>query len=976
MYKTNPMAYIFLQREFRRKKVIVISTNKNLQSILLTLNGISGKLQKEYMIDNLTYDEFEIFMNKLTKVYDIYGNINKPITLRTVFKKKIHKILQRIESMKYLLHHIIKDCGAKKCSHILNILVSPKWNSTLSNEYLNLFNLYNKLFVPTSVVIENNNSITSINEQLPFAKLISTKSSNLFFHLNSAELICPLQNKNVKISGYFIVDPLNNYKEELPMLSKKKQLESKIHNFSIGKLFYNKYYKHISIRDFIVLTPEKIIEQMQDDYRKVLRLKTDSLPHIIKQFLTSNLIEQHHILTLLLLEGGDSKFLAHIIFDMLFNDSAVSNSSPYGCILYKNLHWSIQQQFKKSFSQYEELKKKISNVSGDQIPYETQIMALKASEDVKEKAMEKLKEINSSRDGSITAKSTKYLDGLLKIPFGIYKKEVIINYLTEFKIKINSVANTELNTEHQIQTYLSNNSLSYPELLVDWNKYQLDKKKYINFVRDTFDNCVHGHKDVKQQFERIIAQWINGEMTGAVLGLVGPPGIGKTCLIKNGLSKCLVDKDNNPRPFAFVPLGGATNGSFLDGHSFTYVGSTWGRIVDIVMQTKCMNPIIFIDELDKVSNTEHGREIVSILTHLTDSTQNTEFTDKYFAGIPFDLSKCLIVFTYNDASLIDRILRDRITSIELKPLSKTDKIVIANKYLLPEIVKTVGYTTDTLMFEDDSLEYIIDIYTYEAGVRKLKEKIFEIIREINLQRIHSNEIQLPYIITKEYITDLFLNKSKIQIKKIAPTPQCGIVNGLYATTAGIGGLTIIQVFKTISDSKELKLEYTGSQGDVMKESIKCARTIAWNIIPQSMKNKIKEDWEHNGTYGLHIHCPDTSTPKDGPSAGGAITLGIISRLCDIEINNKIAMTGEIDLNGNITAIGGVYSKVEGAFMAGAELVLLPEENRVDYNKIKDKLLKPGSSDEYKIEVKFIETIYDILETALLDHSILFEKNIS
>ena len=235
------------------------------------------------------------------------------------------------------------------------------------------------------------------------------------------------------------------------------------------------------------------------------------------------------------------------------------------------------------------------------------------------------------------------------------------------------------------------------------------------------------------------------------------------------------------------------------------------------------------------------------------------------------------------------------------------------------------------------------------------------------------DISLPFNVDKEYIEKLFINKSKLIIKKISSTPLCGVVNGLYATTTGIGGLTIIQVFKTISDSKELKLEYTGNQGDVMKESIKCAKTIAWNIIPNEIKQKIKDEWQKYGTYGLHVHCPDTSTPKDGPSAGGAITLAIISQLCNISVKNTIAMTGEIDLKGNITAIGGVYSKLEGAISAGATTALLPKENEQDYNNIKDKLLVKNSDSEYRIKVIFINTIYDILKNALENHHIKFEN---
>jgi len=213
---------------------------------------------------------------------------------------------------------------------------------------------------------------------------------------------------------------------------------------------------------------------------------------------------------------------------------------------------------------------------------------------------------------------------------------------------------------------------------------------YVTNVSATLDSAVHGHFQAKRQIERIVGQWISGESTGYCFGFEGPPGVGKTSLAKYGLANCLKNENGESRPFAFIAMGGSSNGSTLEGHNYTYVGSMWGKIVDILMDKKCMNPIIFIDELDKISNTDHGREIVGILTHLIDSTQNDCFQDKYFNGIDLDLSKALFIFSYNDPGAVDKILLDRIHRIKFKHITLDEKLVICKNYLLPELYKKMG----------------------------------------------------------------------------------------------------------------------------------------------------------------------------------------------------------------------------------------------------------------------------------------------
>jgi ATP-dependent Lon protease len=266
-----------------------------------------------------------------------------------------------------------------------------------------------------------------------------------------------------------------------------------------------------------------------------------------------------------------------------------------------------------------------------------------------------------------------------------------------------------------------------------------------------------------------------------------------------------------------------------------------------------MNPIIYIDELDKISKTEHGKEIASILTHITDQSQNKEFYDRYFASIPIDLSQILFIFSYNDRDNIDRILRDRIQEINIKPLSINEKLVISQDYIIPEILGNVGFSVNEIIFNNNILTKIINRYTYEAGMRKLNEILYDIIREINLKKIEYDEeiLTYPIVIDDNLIKDILSKITPITPQKIHKIPKIGMGLGLYAVggNIGLGGLTVIQVMKTYSDKKFSLDKLTGSLGDVMKESVTCSMTVAWNILPDEIKKNINESKDN---FGLHI----------------------------------------------------------------------------------------------------------------------------
>jgi len=274
--------------------------------------------------------------------------------------------------------------------------------------------------------------------------------------------------------------------------------------------------------------------------------------------------------------------------------------------------------------------------------------------------------------------------------------------------------------------------------------------EFLNDTRLSLDSNVYGHQDAKTQILRILAQWISKpESKGNVIGICGSMGIGKTNFIKNGISKTL------GLPFAFVGLGGASDGSFLEGHSYTYEGSTYGKIAELLIKAQCMNPVIFFDELDKVSETSRGNEIYNILMHITDSTQNDRFNDRYFSELDLDLSKALIVFSYNDESRINPILLDRMIKIRIpNGYTVKEKVHIAKNHLIPEITIEFGLNPSDIIIDDTIFETIISRVPSEDGVRNLKRGVECIVSWINMLRYvpeKEEPIVLPYKVTEEFV---------------------------------------------------------------------------------------------------------------------------------------------------------------------------------------------------------------------------------
>mgnify|MGYP003387678721 CR=1 FL=1 len=565
---------------------------------------------------------------------------------------------------------------------------------------------------------------------------------------------------------------------------------------------------------------------------------------------------------------------------------------------------------------------KIEKSSVSSKPMLFRLLESKMNDTCKTEIYKKIKQIQSEKSFGDNSKLINWVDAVLSIPFGIYHMDKI-----------------------------------------DTNKKK-DILKILSHSNKCLNDAIFGHMEAKNKILQIIAQKIsNPKSEGLTIGIQGPPGNGKTTLIEKGLSKAL------NRPFKYISLGGATDSSYLVGHSYTYEGSIWGKISDILIKSKCMNPIIYFDELDKVSNTPKGDEIINTLIHLTDPSQNVHFQDRYFMGLDFDVSRCIFIFSYNEGHKINKILKDRITEIHTKGFNVNEKIIIAKDYLLPDICKNVGIPKNKIKFDKHILDFIIQTYTYEGGVRGLKKLLFEIVLEINLRNLNKQKIlnrfvKYPIKITKRLLLeDFFIKKNQITKQKIHNNPSIGKINGMYACDNGLGGLSIIEAIEVPSNDK-YSLKLTGQQGNVMKESMLVAKNLAWHLLPSSIQKKWFRKWKQEIT-GIHIHCPEASTPKDGPSAGTAITCAILSCLLKIPINNALAITGEIDLSGNVLEIGGLEEKLYWTKKAGVKIVIVPDQNRKDVQKIKRKYPKLINKN---FKVILVNTIWDVLPHVFKNHN--------
>ena len=473
---------------------------------------------------------------------------------------------------------------------------------------------------------------------------------------------------------------------------------------------------------------EIILTDVEQEYldlvetKKTLQSQLDKRPN--SKVLKKAISDCKHSIMKLVKKGRNKN--AKTYHKLIHNDKKKANEIDY---------------FKKKLSNKEQLRvmkdlKEVNKHINIDKPYRIKLLDSNIPPKFKAVAMQRLNVLRNMEPGDPEYYKIKnWVDTFMRIPFGIYRS-----------LSVN--INDGLDVCHD----------------------------FMESAKNRLDNCVYGLDDAKLQIMQMMGQWIsNPSAMGTAIAIKGPMGTGKTTLVKEGISKIL------GREFSFIALGGNSDSSFLEGHSYTYEGSTWGKIVQILIDSNCMNPVIYFDELDKVSDTAKGEEIIGILTHLTDTTQNNEFHDKYFSEVDFDLSKCLFIFSYNDESKVNPILRDRMYRIQTKGYESKEKLVIARKHLLPTIREQVNFKEEDIIIPDEIINYINSsehLTNNEQGVRNLKRCLEIIYTKLNLFRLVKKEskifekdmdveVTFPVTVTQKMLDAFIRNDEKVNQSMLA-----------------------------------------------------------------------------------------------------------------------------------------------------------------------------------------------------------------
>lgn len=643
-----------------------------------------------------------------------------------------------------------------------------------------------------------------------------------------------------------------------------------------GTLYADLICKALHIEDDGGIKGEALVSEMRNTFDSfssflpkvsnelITAIKTVKNPGLLADFIACNVL-MNYVDKQLVLEEFDPLRRAELVSVLMERESEVLRTEM-------KIHKKVRAQLDSNQREYylKEQLKAIKEELGDGdeeddeeiVEYNTKIAKAKLPKEVREKLIKEVKKLAKTPYTSAESSVMRnYLDLCLELPWGTRTKD------------------------------------------------RVD----VSAARKILDDDHDGLEKVKERILEFIAvKQLNPELKNQILCLVGPPGTGKTS-IASSIARAL------KRKYVRVSLGGVRDEADIRGHRKTYVAAMPGRIVNAINQAGSLNPVILLDEIDKLTRDAHG-DPSSALLEVLDSEQNKSFRD-HFVELPIDLSECLFIATANDMENIPRPLADRMEIIELKTYTRHEKLKIAKAHLIPKQLKRHGLNKRMLKIKDDAVLEIIDFYTRESGVRNLERELASLCRKAAKKLVETGEKSVS--VAAENVKQ-YLGVRKIVPDSIYSSDEIGVVNGLAYTEVG-GDLLRIEAAAMPGNGK---IELTGSLGDVMKESARAAITYI-----RSHSVELGVDADFYKTKDIHIHVPEGAVPKDGPSAGVTIVTALASELSGKPVRRDIAMTGEVTLRGRVLAIGGLKEKTMAAYKAGVSTVCIPVENERDLSEI-------------------------------------------
>ena len=961
----------------------------DLSSCIMKLNNAYNEIIKLYKkLDNDIDSEYQNFdPDHDQELFDLIMTYNDISSERNDPKRKIMSFFDEVDDM---IKSLMSKVGSEKIEDAIQLVAGHLYRKILNidrdvddltdivkrgrnnmdlislmknmHNSMGLFDLLNDTFHPVDIFFRNGYNRDSILiKRYSYKKNVPSSEESLRFKYEVLLENCykitiktKIPNFAIVVIGYFDYDTVNSVVATSQLCNpfvyqkKKKLVEYVEKNVMINGNYKDLYLTNLTLGEILAYKGDDLVTKMMSDYEIYTRSCNIKFKSTIEEFLKANLTKKYNMLKCLLLGPKSSIKHGAMLYGMAKdqNRDSKNNRSCVADILFRNLSHSQQSRLRNSGHYVKQEMDRIKKMTADDMDLKQQcIMNNNMTDQVKRAALVRLEEMKSN--GSEYQKNHTYVNTLINYP-----------WITD----------------------------NYSDIFTRMNGDITKIKKMIDKMKVDFNKKVFGQEEFKNTIIDLVGKWAsNPESMGKAIGLCGPPGVGKT-LIASALGEIL------GIPYEEIHVGGLEDGSVLNGHSFTYSGAQPGLIVTKMVAAGEPRCIMFFDELDK-SSSKHGiNEIFNVLIHATDPNTNKKFSDKFFSDVTFDLSKVIFVFSFNDASKIDRILRDRMEIIDVTAYSVNDKLTITQDYLIPELLKGIAIENGAITLTNKTIEHIIAKYTREAGVRGLRNTLEKCFLKMNIDRIYSRgpfkkrtafSAKKAIKLTKQHILK-YLGKPKLEVEAIHDIDMVGVINGLYATDRGYGGIIPILIYRALKDNKNFSLELTGKQGKTMKESV----SFAWTIAKNCLLDNIVKDFYRSDPGGLHIHTPDGATPKDGPSAGSAFTTAFISRITGYKIKRKVAMTGEINIGGAVSAIGGLEHKLNGAKEAGVKFVFVCKKNLDDVKKIKkanpelfnlinpnedpdvEKVLsllckkKNSNSGDFKVMV--IETIYDIIPYALID----------